>query len=60
MSMEFTQYYDYICVVVVVVVVVYSSSSSSSRTDRRVHFNQNAGLRLFVHPWSVRDIDDCY
>ena len=26
-----------------------SSSSSSSRTDRWVHFQQNAGLRLFVH-----------
>ena len=25
------------------------SSSSSSRTDRWVHFQQNAGLRLFVH-----------
>ena len=31
---------------VVAVVVVYSSS----RTDRWVHFQQNAGLRLFVHP----------
>ena len=39
--------------VVVVVVVVYSSSSRSSsssrRTDRWVHSQQNAGLRLFVH-----------
>ena len=26
-----------------------SSSSSSSRTDRWVHFQQNADLRLFVH-----------
>ena len=26
-----------------------SSSSSSSRTDRWVHFQQNAGLQLFVH-----------
>ena len=26
-----------------------SSGSSSSRTDRWVHFQQNAGLRLFVH-----------
>ena len=26
-----------------------SSSSSSRRTDRWVHFQQNAGLRLFVH-----------
>ena len=26
-----------------------SSSSSSSRTDRWVYFQQNAGLRLFVH-----------
>ena len=26
-----------------------SSSSSSSRTDRWVHFQRNAGLRLFVH-----------
>ena len=25
------------------------SSSSSSRTDRWVHFQQNTGLRLFVH-----------
>ena len=25
-----------------------SSSSSSSRTDRWVHFQQNAGLRLYV------------
>ena len=31
------------------------SSSSCSRTDRWVHFQQNAGLRLFVH-----GIDDCY
>ena len=37
-----------------------SSSSSSSRADLWVHFQQNAGLRLFVHPWSVHDIDDCY
>ena len=36
-------------VVGVVVVVVYSSSSSSSRKDRWVHFQQNAGLRLFAH-----------
>ena len=28
----------------------YNSSSSSSRTDRWVHFQQNAGLRLFVRP----------
>ena len=26
-----------------------SSSSNTSRTDRWVHFQQNAGLRLFVH-----------
>ena len=37
-----------------------SSSSSSSRTDRWVHFQQNAGLRLFVHTWIVHGIDDCY
>ena len=35
-------------------------SSSSSRTDRWSHFQQNAGLRLFVHPWIMYDIDDCY
>ena len=35
-------------------------SSSSSRIDSWVHFQQNAGLLLFVHPWSVHDIDDCY
>ena len=33
---------------------------SSSRTDRWVHFQQNAGLRLFVHTWIVHGIDDCY
>ena len=37
-----------------------SSSSSSSRTDRWVHFQQNVGLRLFVHTWIVHGIDDCY
>ena len=36
------------------------SSSSSSRTDRWVHFQQNAGLRLFVHTWIVHGIDNCY
>ena len=37
-----------------------SSSSSSRRTDRWVHFQQNAGLRLFVHTWIVHGIDDWY
>ena len=36
------------------------NSSSSSRTDRLVHFQQNAGLRLFVHTLIVHGIDDCY
>ena len=31
---------------------------TSSRTDSWVHIQQNAGLRLFVHPWSVHDVDD--
>ena len=35
-------------------------SSCSSGTDRWVHFQQNAGLRLFVHTWIVQRIDDCY
>ena len=40
---------------------IYSSSSSSnSRTDRWVHFQQNSGLRLFVHTLIVNGIDDCY
>ena len=37
-----------------------SSSSSRSRTDRWDHFQQNAGLRLFVRTWIVHGIDDCY
>ena len=37
-----------------------SSSSSSRRTDRWVHFQQNAGLWLFVHTWIVHGIDDRY
>ena len=37
-----------------------SSSSSSSRTDRWVHFQQNAGLRLSVHTWIVHVIVDCH
>ena len=37
-----------------------SNSSSTSRTDRWVHFQQNTGLRLFVHTWIVHGIDDCY
>ena len=37
-----------------------SSSRSSCRTDRWVHFQQNAGIRLFVHTWIVHGIDDCY
>ena len=37
-----------------------SSSSSSSRTDRWVHFQQNVGLRVFVHTWILHGIDDCY
>ena len=39
-----------------------SSSSSSRRTDRWVHFQQNAGLWLFVHTWNMcmHGIDDCY
>ena len=32
----------------------------SIRKDRWVHFQQNAGLRLFVHTWSVHDIYDWY
>ena len=36
-----------------------SSSIGSSRTDRWVHFQQNAGLPLFVHTWFVHGIDDC-
>ena len=41
---------------------VHISSSSSRRmwTDRWVNFQQNAGLRLFVHTWIVHGIDDCY
>ena len=39
---------------------VISSSSSSSRTDRWVHFQQNAGLRLFIHTCIVHGIEDCY
>ena len=31
-----------------------------SRTDRWVHFQQNAGPWLFVNPWIVHDIDDCH
>ena len=27
---------------------------------RWVHFQQNAGLRLFLHTWIVHGIDDCY
>ena len=34
--------------------------SSSSRTDRWVHFQQNAGLRLFADTWIVHGIVDCY
>ena len=30
------------------------------QTDRWVHFQQNAGLRLFVHTWIVHGIGDCY
>ena len=37
-----------------------SSSSSSRRTSRWVHFQQNAGLRLFVHTGIVHGIDNCY
>ena len=37
-----------------------NTSGSSSKTDRWVHFHQNAGLRLFVHTWIVHGIDDCY
>ena len=37
-----------------------SSGSSSNKTDRWVHFQQNAGLRLFVYTRIiVHDIDDC-
>ena len=46
--------------VIVIIILSSSSSSSSSGIDRRVHFQQNAGLRLFVHPWSVHDTHDCY
>ena len=31
-----------------------SSRSSSSKTDRWVHFQQNAGLRLSVHTWIIQ------
>ena len=41
-------------------IVGSSSSSSSSLTDRWVHFQQNAGLRLIVRPCIVHDIDNCY
>ena len=42
--------YIYIYIYIYMCVCVCSSSSSSScRTDRWVHFQQNAGLRLFVH-----------
>ena len=34
-----------------------SSSSSSSMTDRWAHFQQNPGLKLFVHPWTIHGID---
>ena len=44
----------------VVVCGYSSSSSSSSRTDRWVHFQQNACPRLFVHTWIVHSIVDCY
>ena len=30
-------------------VMIIENSSSSSRTDSWAHFQQNAGLRLFVH-----------
>ena len=37
---------------------ITSSGSRSRRTDRWVHFQQNAGLRLYVHTWIVHGIDD--
>ena len=37
-----------------------SSSSGTRRTYRWVHFQQNAGLWLFVHTWIVHCIDDRY
>ena len=39
--------------------IIIISSSSSRRTDSWVHFQQNAGLRLFVHTRIVHGIDDC-
>ena len=38
----------------------HATRSSSSRTDRWVHFQQTAGLRLFVHTWIVHGIVGCY
>ena len=61
--MFFLYFLDVVVVVVVVVVGVVvgiSSSGSSSRTYSWVHFQQNTGLRLFVHTWIVHGIDDCY
>ena len=37
-----------------------SFTSSSSRTDRWVHFQQNAVQRMFVHPLIMHGIDHCY
>ena len=39
---------------------ISSNSTSSNRTDCWIHFHHNAGLRLFVHTWSVHGVDDCY
>ena len=43
-----------------IITAIHVCNSSSSRTDRWAHFQQNAGLWLFVHTWIVRGIDDCY
>ena len=50
----------YNCVISYIMPSSSNTSSCSSRTDHCVHFQQNAGLRLFMNPWIMHGIDDCY